>query len=198
MSVLTTKRQVGTTLPMIVETPDHIIIEGQSYDKATLNPTMLKPMMYHNHDGINNMIMNRSWIRAKTRNWNSGLRDSMADPSFMKWDGGAGIAKQVWASEQNPNEFYIFASCTDHNICKVDKSTLKINKIEINNLPLDENRIYYVGTSDYLANGGDNMTFFKESKIKFDMEYKLRNMMIDYFKKVDTIPNITAEKIILE
>ncbi len=126
MAVLTAKRQVGTMLPMIVETPDHIIIEGQSYDKATLNPTMLKPMMYHNHDGINNMVMNRSWIRKKTRDWHSGLRDSMADPSFMKWDGGAGIAKQVWLSEQNPNEFYIFASWTDHNIAKVDRSTLKV------------------------------------------------------------------------
>ena len=80
----------------------------------------------------------------------------------------------------------------------IDKSTSVINKIEINNEPLVENLIYYVGTSDYLANGGDNMTFFKESKIKFDMEYKLRNMMIDYFKKVDTIPNLTTEKIILE
>ena len=80
----------------------------------------------------------------------------------------------------------------------IDKNTLAINKIEINDKPLDENQLYYVGTSDYLANGGDNMTFFKESKIKFDMEYKLRNMMIDYFKKVDTIPNITTEKIILE
>lgn len=80
----------------------------------------------------------------------------------------------------------------------IDKETLKINRIEINNQPLDDNRIYYVGTSDYLANGGDNMTFFKESSIKFDMDYKLRNMLIDYFKKVDTIPNITTEKIILE
>ena len=80
----------------------------------------------------------------------------------------------------------------------IDKNTLAINKIEINDKPLDENQLYYVGTSDYLANGGDNMTFFKESKIKFDMEYKLRNMMIDYFKKVDSIPNITKKKIILE
>jgi hypothetical protein len=55
-----------------------------------------------------------------------------------------------------------------------------------------------VATSDYLANGGDNMTFFKESKIKFDIEYKLRNMLIDYFKKVDILPNITTETIILE
>jgi 2',3'-cyclic-nucleotide 2'-phosphodiesterase (5'-nucleotidase family) len=80
----------------------------------------------------------------------------------------------------------------------IDKTTLAINKIEINNQALVENQTYYVATSDYLANGGDNMTFFKESKIKFDLEYKLRNMLIDYFKKVDTIPNITTETIILE
>jgi 2',3'-cyclic-nucleotide 2'-phosphodiesterase (5'-nucleotidase family) len=80
----------------------------------------------------------------------------------------------------------------------IDKNTSTIKKIEINNQPLNENQLYYVATSDYLANGGDNMTFFKESTIKYDMEYKLRNMMIDYFKKVDTIPNITTEKIISE
>ncbi len=80
----------------------------------------------------------------------------------------------------------------------VEKSTLSINRIEINNQPLDENRTYYVATSDYLAYGGDNMTFLESSKIKYDMDYKLRNMLIDYFKKVDTIPNLTTEKIILQ
>ena len=80
----------------------------------------------------------------------------------------------------------------------IDKTTSTINKIEINNQSLNNNQIYYVATSDYLANGGDNMTFFKESKIKFDIEYKLRNMLIDYFKKVDILPNITTETIILE
>jgi 2',3'-cyclic-nucleotide 2'-phosphodiesterase (5'-nucleotidase family) len=80
----------------------------------------------------------------------------------------------------------------------IDKANFQIKKIEINNQTLNENQVYYVATSDYLANGGDNMIFLKESTIKFDMDYKLRNMMIDYFKKVDTIPNITTEKIILE
>ena len=42
------------------------------------------------------------------------------------------------------------------------------------------------------------MTFFKESTEKYDLDYKIRNILIDYFKKVDTIPNITTEKIILE
>ena len=80
----------------------------------------------------------------------------------------------------------------------VNKDNFNINRIEINGKPVEDDKTYYVATSDYLSNGGDNMTFFKESTIKFDMEYKLRNMLIDYFKKTDTLPVITDEKIILE
>jgi len=53
---------------------------------------------------------------------------------------------------------------------------------------LDMNKIYYVATNDYLANGGDNMTFFLKSTQKYDLNYKLRNVLIDYFKEIDTIP----------
>ena len=80
----------------------------------------------------------------------------------------------------------------------INKDNLNVNRIEINGKTIEDDKIYYVATSDYLANGGDNMTFFKESELKYDMEYKLRNMLIDYFKKVDTLPIITEEKIILE
>jgi 2',3'-cyclic-nucleotide 2'-phosphodiesterase (5'-nucleotidase family) len=80
----------------------------------------------------------------------------------------------------------------------VNKDNLNVNRIEINGKPVEDDKIYYVATSDYLSNGGDNMTFFKESDLKFDMDYKLRNMLIDYFKKADTLPVITDEKIILE
>jgi hypothetical protein len=31
--------------------------------------------------------------------------------------------------------------------------------------PVQKETIYYVGTNDYLSNGGDNMNFFKGSKI---------------------------------
>lgn len=80
----------------------------------------------------------------------------------------------------------------------VNKDNLNVNRIEINGKPLEDDKTYYVATSDYLSNGGDNMTFLKESYIKIDMNYKLRNILIDYFKKVDTLPIITDEKIILE
>jgi 2',3'-cyclic-nucleotide 2'-phosphodiesterase (5'-nucleotidase family) len=63
----------------------------------------------------------------------------------------------------------------------------KATNILIQGKPL-ENRIYYVATNDYLANGGDNMNFFKKGVQKYDLNYKLRNILIDYFKEVDTIP----------
>ena len=73
----------------------------------------------------------------------------------------------------------------------------EITKLEVKNKPLDDAKIYYVATSDYLANGGDSMTFFVESNLKYDLDYKLRNLLIDYFKKVDTI-DVISEKIVLE
>lgn len=83
-------------------------------------------------------------------------------------------------------------------VIKTNSDYSKILSVEINNIPLKENSIYYIATSDYLANGGDSMNFFKNSTIKFDLDYKLRNLFIDYFKKIDTLPNITTKHIITE
>jgi 2',3'-cyclic-nucleotide 2'-phosphodiesterase (5'-nucleotidase family) len=63
---------------------------------------------------------------------------------------------------------------------------------------LNSETLYYVGTNDYLSNGGDNMNFFKKGVQKFDLDYKLRNILIDYFKEVDTIPVINDVRITVE
>ncbi len=60
--------------------------------------------------------------------------------------------------------------------------------IQIQGKPLDITKTYYVATNDYLANGGDSMNFFLKALQKYDLNYKLRNVLIDYFKEVDTIP----------
>jgi len=75
-------------------------------------------------------------------------------------------------------------SCMTFTIAK-DKTA---KNILIQGKPLDLNKIYYVATNDYLANGGDSMVFFAKNVQKFDLNYKLRNVFIDYFKEVDTIP----------
>jgi 2',3'-cyclic-nucleotide 2'-phosphodiesterase (5'-nucleotidase family) len=68
----------------------------------------------------------------------------------------------------------------------IDKNKQAKN-LSIQGKPIEKETIYYVGTNDYLANGGDNMVFFKKGVQKFDLDYKLRNILIDYFTEVDTI-----------
>ena len=59
--------------------------------------------------------------------------------------------------------------------------------IVVQGIPLDENKIYRVATSDYLSNGGDNMTFFSKALETEQTDYKIRNLLIDYFKATDTL-----------
>ena len=53
-------------------------------------------------------------------------------------------------------------------------------------------------TNDYLALGGDNMKFFTKATNKYDMDYKLRNVLLAYFSKNNPLPVITTKHIIEE
>ncbi|UFH45936.1 5'-nucleotidase C-terminal domain-containing protein [Flavobacterium galactosidilyticum] len=79
----------------------------------------------------------------------------------------------------------------------IDKNNQSKN-ILVQGKPLQKETVYYVGTNDYLSDGGDNMNFFKKAIKKYDLDYKLRNILIDYFKQVDTIPVITDIRITVE
>ena len=65
--------------------------------------------------------------------------------------------------------------------------TEKSYDLKINNAPLETSKTYFVLTSDYLQNGGDNMNFFKDPVTIHKFDYKVRNAIIDYFKEIDTI-----------
>lgn len=75
----------------------------------------------------------------------------------------------------------------------VDKD-YNLIKATINNSPIDVNKIYYFATSDYLYNRGDNMNFFQPNEGVYDLDYKIRNAMIDYFKKTDTINPVIDDR----
>jgi len=62
-----------------------------------------------------------------------------------------------------------------------------LNKFFIKGEQINKNRDYYIVTSDYLYKGGDSMNFFKESDSSYTIDYKVRNILIDFFKKSDTI-----------
>lgn len=48
-------------------------------------------------------------------------------------------------------------------------------------------KVFYIATSDYLLQGGDNMEFFAKNENVFSLDYKIRNLLIDYFGKKDTV-----------
>jgi len=72
------------------------------------------------------------------------------------------------------------------------------NPIEslINGEKVDTTKTYYVATNDYLYSGGDNMTFLKPNDSLYDLNYKIRNALIDYFKKTDTINPVIDDRFI--
>ena len=76
----------------------------------------------------------------------------------------------------------------------IDKNN-KAKDILIGGKPFDSSKTYSVATSDYLITGGDRMYFFKKSVKNTDIDYKLRAIMIDYFKEQDTIPVLTDIRI---
>jgi len=63
----------------------------------------------------------------------------------------------------------------------------KISKALIKGKPIIKDKTYYVATSNYLYDGGDKMRFFKPNDSVYYLDYKIRNAMIDFFKKEDTI-----------
>jgi len=71
-----------------------------------------------------------------------------------------------------------------------------LQSANIDNQPIHENETYYIATSDYLFNGGDNMKFFKEAVSSYDIDYKLRNLFIDYFLEQDTLQVIQDDRFI--
>jgi len=69
-------------------------------------------------------------------------------------------------------------------------------KKEINGKPFNINKTYYVATNDYLLQGGDNMGFFKNHGTITNTDYLIRNAIIDYFKKMDTITSTVDNRFI--
>lgn len=62
-----------------------------------------------------------------------------------------------------------------------------LEEVNVGGVPFDENRIYYVATSSYLTQGGDDMIFFEKASAFIETDYFIRNAIIDYFGEVDTL-----------
>jgi 2',3'-cyclic-nucleotide 2'-phosphodiesterase (5'-nucleotidase family) len=71
-----------------------------------------------------------------------------------------------------------------------------VKSATIKSEPIDMNKTYFVATSDYLYEGGDNMNFLKTNDSLYSLDYKVRNVLIDYFTKKDTLRPVIDDRFI--
>ncbi|MCU4174984.1 5'-nucleotidase C-terminal domain-containing protein [Carboxylicivirga sp. N1Y90] len=61
----------------------------------------------------------------------------------------------------------------------------KATNIKVNNKALEEKN-YIIATSDYLANGGDHFTIFKDGAPNYNTKLKVRDVIIDHISDLHT------------
>tara|TARA_B100000287_G_scaffold231618_1_gene218087 strand:- start:164 stop:910 length:747 start_codon:yes stop_codon:yes gene_type:complete len=95
---------------------------------------------------------------------------------------------------------YLKSSKKAHPISGINivlDNSYNLIEANVNGKEISKNKIYSVATTDYLLNGGDKMDFFKKSKENTILDYKLRNILIDYFKQIDTLSFQTDNRFII-
>ncbi len=77
----------------------------------------------------------------------------------------------------------------------IDKEQAKAVNVAVNGKKVEEGKTYLVLTTDYLQEGGDKMYFFTNPVKLYKTGYKLRNALIDNFKKVDTLNGVLDNRV---
>ena len=95
---------------------------------------------------------------------------------------------------------YFIKSKKAHPVSKSIQLTIgkNYNTVKIRGKIFDKNKTYHVLTTDYLQGGGDRMNFFKKPKQQILLNYKMRDAIIDYFRKKDTLHTATDNRIIIK
>lgn len=94
---------------------------------------------------------------------------------------------------------YLIDSGTAHPVAGLElilNSNNAIERLLIGGKPLENHHNYFVATNDYLLQGGDNMVFFGQASEVTNLDYKIRNLLIDYFRKHDTLAPVKDERFI--
>lgn len=157
---------------------------------------MLQPLFVARmQDSIDGVLLNYGGIRSTI---NQGNITTKTGYNLMPFENEAVVVKLSAEAMQE-----LFNYLAEHQaahpisgmqlILNPDGS---INKANIQNKNLENGKFYYIATNDYLKNGGDHMDFFAKNDTVITMNYKLRNLFIDYFKKKDTIAPVRDERFI--
>ncbi|MDT0644361.1 5'-nucleotidase [Zunongwangia sp. F363] len=137
----------------------------------------------HNIDAV---LLNYGGIRSTL---NKGKVTARSAYALMPFENEIVVAQLTGAKMKEMLQ-YLEDAGTAHPVSGIKikmNDNYKIVEATIDGKPIDTSKTYFVATSDYLQQGGDNMAFFNNPEKLYNVDYKLRNAIIDYFRKVDTI-----------
>ena len=174
-------------------TPKKITADDGEYNTSEGN--LLADLLYNQANPIfksitkkeiDFVLINHGGIRSIISKGNVTTRNAY---QIMPFENTIVVAELSGKSIQELVHF-ILNSNTAHPISGAQIILNKDNSLasfKIQNKNFDPKKTYYVATHNYLASGGDNMVFFKDAITITPLDYKFRNAIIDYFKKVDTL-----------
>ncbi len=135
---------------------------------------------------IDMVLLNHGGIRSGLNKGNISTRSAYA---LMPFENEI-VVTELSGEKIKEMLSYLERAKTAHPVSGIQivmNQDYKMTSAKINGEKIDEDKNYFVATSDYLQQGGDNMSFFKDPIELYKVDYKLRNAIIDYFKKVDTL-----------
>ncbi|MCK7590841.1 5'-nucleotidase C-terminal domain-containing protein [Subsaxibacter sp. CAU 1640] len=144
---------------------------------------------------IDFVLLNHGGIRAIISKGGITIRTAF---EVMPFENAVVVTKLKGAQVKELLDYLIEAKRA-HPISKLKIVLNKDGNLEnatIKGQPIDYNKSYFVLTNDYLVNGGDRMDFFKKRDTLYVLDYKIRNALIDYFTKTDTINPVIDDRFI--
>ncbi|MET6990349.1 5'-nucleotidase [Sediminicola arcticus] len=140
-------------------------------------------------------ILNRGGIRAEVSKGNVTARNMYQVMPFENTI----VVVQLSAKSVRELIAFLIQAHQPHPMSGIQiklDSKGSLYSVNIKGKPFDEDRSYFIATSNYLANGGDNMNFFKNNIGITETDYLLRNAMIDYISKMDTIIPLVDDRFV--
>ncbi|WP_298756583.1 5'-nucleotidase [uncultured Psychroserpens sp.] len=146
-------------------------------------------------EDIDFVLLNHGGIRAIISKGNVTTRTAY---EVMPFDNSTVVVKLKGAQVKELIDYLVKAKRA-HPISKLN-IVLDVNgnfkSAGLNGQNIDFNKTYNVATNDYLYNGGDRMDFFKTNDSLYVLDYKIRNVLIDYFTKIDTLNPVIDNRFI--
>ncbi|MEH6656215.1 5'-nucleotidase [Leeuwenhoekiella marinoflava] len=145
---------------------------------------------------IDAVLLNHGGIRSTLNAGDVTMRSAF---DIMPFENSI-VVVEITSNQANEMFAYL-KSGTAHPISNMQlvlNENDELKTATINGKPVEHGKTYFIATNDYLQQGGDRMTFLSEPKSMEVLDYKIRNVLVDYFKEQDTIAPVRDNRFIKE